>query len=434
MSKKISICTLGCRVNAYESLAIADSARALGLEVVEWGERADFAVVNSCALTVLAQAKTRREIRVFARANPDSPIAVTGCYAQTSPAEAAKLPNVLVVAGNSKKADVVGMLLSADSAKVDVSPAGGWRGKPMSLSAEGFIDERVSLKIQDGCDNCCSYCIIPRARGRPRSRGFDEIMSDARSLVSRGAREITLTGINLTKFSSAEGGIVEVIDALDALPGLLRVRLGSVEPQDMPAEALLERAADPSHKLQPHFHVSAQSLCDRVLSAMRRKNTVSEFLAFVARAKSVCPDISIGADIICGHPFERDCDYLETKSAMLSSGLSYAHVFTFSPRPGTPAFSMASETPDPRTRRVRSDDLRAAAAGMHRAFMDSQIGKTRPVLFENMLPDGRYMARTDNDVQVCVSGAGEGLKNTPALARLDGVADSGKMFASAVRA
>ena len=241
-----------------------------------------------------------------------------------------------------------------------------------------------------------------------------------------------MTGINLTKFSSQERGIVGVIDALDALPGLLRVRLGSVEPQDMPAEALLERAADPSHKLQPHFHVSAQSLCDRVLSAMRRRNTASEFLGFVARAKSVCPDISIGADIICAHPFERDCDYLETKAAMLSSGLSYAHVFAFSPRPGTPAFSMSAETPDPRTRRRRSDDLRAAAAGMRRAFMESQIGKIRPVLLENMLPDGRYMARTDNYIKVCVSGMGKGLKNAPALARLEAVGDSGKMLASAV--
>ncbi len=431
MPRKISICTLGCRVNAYESLAMADSARSLGLEVVEWGRRADFAVVNSCALTVLAQAKSRREVRVFARANPGSPIAVTGCYAQTSPGEAAKLPNVRVVAGNSRKAEVVEMLLSADFAKVCGAPA---EMPPLSLSGEGPIDERVSLKIQDGCDNCCSYCIIPRARGRPRSRGFAEIMADARRLVSRGAREITLTGINLTKFSSPEGGIVGLVDALDALPGLLRVRLGSVEPHGLPAEALLERAADPSHKLQPHFHVSAQSLCDRVLSAMRRKNSASDFLGFVARARAACSDISIGADIICAHPFERDCDYLETKSAMLSSGLSYAHVFAFSPRPGTPAFAMAAETPDPRARRERSDDLRAAAAGMHRAFMASQIGKIRPVLLENMLPDGRYAARTDNYIQVRVSGIGGGLKNTPALARLDAVEDSERMSASAVRA
>lgn len=393
MVGKISICTLGCRVNAYESLAIADAARARGLTVVEWGEPSDYAVVNSCALTVLAQAKTRQAIRIFARKNPNSPIAVTGCYAQTAPDDIAKLPNVKLIAGNAKKADVVSILLDSAARDIEktsaadknifsfdyvseyesgyIAPnknrtknrpsatardfagdsANSMRQSPtrlsppvrefarlgddsaFALSDTGFIDDRVNLKIQDGCDNCCSYCIIPRARGLPRSRALGDIVADAKKLVSRGAREIVLTGINITKFASPEGaGLVEVVDALDSIDGLLRLRLGSIEPQDMPVEALLERAADASHKLQPHFHVSAQSLCDRVLRAMRRKNTAAEFLAFVARAVEVCPDISIGADIICGHPFERDCDYLETKAAMVSGGLSYAHVFTFSDR------------------------------------------------------------------------------------------------------
>lgn len=532
---KISICTLGCRVNAYESLAIADAARARGLTVVEWGEPSDYAVVNSCALTVLAQAKTRQAIRIFARKNPNSPIAVTGCYAQTAPDDIAKLPNVKLIAGNAKKADVVSILLdSADSAggnseakseelrgardgslasadgfsdgvdaasERDFPPArdiektsaadenvfsfdsvsvyeSGYivpnknRTKPcvsapvrefagdsansmrqspprlsppvrqfarlgddsaFALSDTGFIDDRVNLKIQDGCDNCCSYCIIPRARGLPRSRALGDIVADAKKLVSRGAREIVLTGINITKFASPDGaGLVEVVDALDSIDGLLRLRLGSIEPQDMPVEALLERAADASHKLQPHFHVSAQSLCDRVLRAMRRKNTVAEFLAFVARAGEVCPDISIGADIICGHPFERDCDYLETKAAMLSGGLSYAHVFTFSPRPKTPAALMSADTPPPEVRRARSDDLRIAAAQMHEKFMRSQLGKIRPILLEKMYPDGKYLAHTDNYIKLSVSGLGTGLKNTPASARLDSLVSGDTVAASAV--
>lgn len=554
---KISICTLGCRVNAYESLAIADAARARGLTVVEWGEPSDYAVVNSCALTVLAQAKTRQAIRIFARKNPNSPIAVTGCYAQTAPDDIAKLPNVKLIAGNAKKADVVSILLdSADSAggnseakseelrgardgslasadgfsdgvdaaserdfppardiektsaadenvfsfdsvsayesgyiapnkssaKPRVSaPVCEFAGRTMgstfedntripapvrefagdsansmrqspprlsppvrqfarlgddsafSLSDTGFIDDRVNLKIQDGCDNCCSYCIIPRARGLPRSRALGDIVADAEKLVSRGAREIVLTGINITKFASPDGaGLVEVVDALDSIDGLLRLRLGSIEPQDMPVEALLERAADASHKLQPHFHVSAQSLCDRVLRAMRRKNTAEEFLAFVARAREVCPDISIGADIICGHPFERDCDYLETKVAMVSSGLSYEHVFTFSPRPKTPAALMSADTPPPEVRRARSDDLRIAAAQMHEKFMRSQLGKIRPILLEKMYPDGKYLAHTDNYIKLSVSGLGAGLKNTPASARLDSLVSGDTVAASAV--
>ena len=302
-----------------------------------------------------------------------------------------------------------------------------------SLSDTGFIDDRVNLKIQDGCDNCCSYCIIPRARGLPRSRALGDIVADAKKLVSRGAREIVLTGINIMKFASPDGaGLVEVVDALDSIDGLLRLRLGSIEPQDMPVEALLERAADASHKLQPHFHVSAQSLCDRVLRAMRRKNTAEEFLAFVARAKAVCPDISIGADIICGHPFERDCDYLETKAAMVSGGLSYAHVFTFSPRPKTPAALMSADTPPPEVRRARSDDLRIAAAQMHENFMRSQLGRIRPILLEKMYPDGKYLAHTDNYIKLSVSGLGAGLKNTPASARLDSLISGDTVAASAV--
>ena len=266
---KIAIYNLGCRVNAYESFALADIARARGLEVVPWGEKADFAVVNSCALTVLAQAKTRQAIRNFARANPDSPIAVTGCYAQIAPGEVGKISNVKIVAGNPSKSGVIDMLLSAAGAgnAEKSAPATG----EFSVSDCGFIDDRVNLKIQDGCDNCCSYCVIPQARGRPRSRSFGEIIEDAKNLAARGAREITLTGINITKFSTPDGGLVELVDALDKIGGLSRIRIGSIEPQDMPVDALLERAADDSHKLQPHFHVCAQSLCDRVLKAMRRK-------------------------------------------------------------------------------------------------------------------------------------------------------------------
>ena len=429
---KISICTLGCRVNAYESMAIADSARARGMQVVEWGGKADFAVVNSCALTVLAQAKTRQAIRIFARINPESPIAVTGCYAQTARDEILKLPNVKIIAGNAKKADVVDLLLESDSprfAPMCVFERLGLDSK-FELSSAGFIDDRVNLKIQDGCDNCCSYCIIPRARGLPRSRNFGEILADARSLASRGAREIVITGINITKFSTPEGGLVEIVDALNSIPELYRIRIGSIEPQDMPVEALLERAADASHKLQPHFHVSAQSLCDRVLQAMRRKNTAREFLDFIARAKSVCPDISIGADIICGHPFERDCDYAETKSAMLESGLSYAHIFTFSPRPKTPAANMGADTAPTEVRKARSDDLRACAAQMHRSFMLGQCGKTRPVLLEKMLSNGSYLAHSDNYIQLEVSGVPVGMKNRLATASLDSVSGCDKILAS----
>ncbi|MFR6033694.1 MAG: radical SAM protein [Bacilli bacterium] len=207
---------------------------------------------------------------------------------------------------------------------------------PESISISGgAILDRTNLKIQDGCDNACSYCIIPRARGVPRSRSFGEILRDAKVLVDRGVREIILTGINISKFSTPDGGLVELIDKLNEIPGLLRLRIGSIEPPNFDVCAIVERMGDSSHILAPYLHVSAQSLCDNVLKVMRRKYKVEDFMKIVEYARNRIPDISIGADIICGHPGESDADFAETKSAFLSSPLTHLHVFTFSPRPKT---------------------------------------------------------------------------------------------------
>ncbi len=407
MKKRISIFTLGCRVNAYESLALADSAREYGFEVVKWGEKADIAVINSCALTVLAQAKTRQAVRNFSKNNPSAKIAITGCYAQVSPEDLKKIDAVEWIIPNIDKLKTISIICNDNSSQ------------SASITDNGFIDDRVNLKIQDGCDNFCAYCIIPRARGLPLSRSFDDIISDARNLVSRGAREIILTGINMAKFNWEGGKLPELCDEISKIDELIRIRIGSLEPNSLnDILPLVERAADPSHKLQPHLHISAQSLSNRVLKAMRRKNSVEDFLDIVNKATLICPDISIGTDIICGHPFEREEDYLETKEKLSNSQLAYAHVFTFSPRPKTVAATMQADTPPTEIRKQRADNLRISASELKIKFMESQRGKERLVLLENQLADGSYLAHTDNYLQVATSPAPKGMKNKLALVRL----------------
>lgn len=414
VSVRLAVYTLGCRVNAYESACIEDRARARGFDVVAWDDGADIGVVNSCALTTLAEAKTRQIIRVFARKNPQSKIAITGCYAQTDP-RALEMENVCWVVGNKQKASVVDIIadgLARESA--DAAPsAAEFASRPAELFNSGSapLSDRMNIKIQDGCDNACAYCIIPRARGLPRSMDFGAIVADAENLVSRGVREIVLTGINISKFSTPQGGLIELIDRLAEIKNLLRLRLGSIEPPLLPLEAVLERAKDSSHILMPHLHISAQSLSDAVLQRMRRRYSSADFLKMVETCLNGCPDIAVGGDIICGHPAETREEFLTTKARLLSSGMAYVHVFTYSPRPKTLAATM-KDIPDARERKARADELREEVAILKADFAKKLVGRPRKVLLENMISDGVYFAHTDNYVPAKVPLAKSGMKNT----------------------
>ena len=409
----VAIYTLGCRVNAFESACIADSARLAGFDVVDWQKGADIGIVNSCALTTLAEAKTRQEIRIFARKNPQSKIAITGCYAQTDP-ESLKLENVKWIVGNKSKADIVNIIsqdlqneMQNDFYNVLLEKTSA---PDLSACGNSALSDRMNLKIQDGCDNACSYCIIPRARGVPRSMDFDDIVGNAKNLVERGVREIVLTGINISKFSTTKGGLVEVIDALNEIKELVRIRIGSIEPPLLPLEAILERAKDSSHKLMPHLHISAQSFSDVVLERMRRRYKASEFLSMLEKCVSLCPDIAVGGDIICGHPAETQSEFEKTKAIFASSPMAYMHVFTFSPRPKTLAYTMRDVPPVPE-RKARADELREVAKEVKMRFVKSQLGKKRKLLLEHQISSNTYFAHTDNYIPAIVPMSKEGMKN-----------------------
>lgn len=424
MKKTLAVYTLGCRVNAFEAACMRDAARNAGWTVVDWDCGADVGIVNSCALTKLAEAKTRQTIRIFARKNPHCKIAITGCYAQTSPESLAAmgLENIAWIVDNKSKGSIVqiisdGVFGCADGGSASKKCPPSADSKELSSSGDTPLDDRMNLKIQDGCDNACAYCIIPRARGLPRSMDFDAIVRDAENLVSRGVRELVLTGINISKFSTPSGGLIELIDRLNEIENLYRLRLGSVEPPLLPLDAVLERAADSSHALMPHLHISAQSLSDAVLARMRRHYTARDFLDMVEKCVAGCADISIGGDIICGHPGETRAEFDLTKRLLADSPMSYAHVFTFSPRPKTLAWTM-KDVPEPAERKARADELREVAARLHLRFAETQVGKVRPLLLENKISDGAYFAHTDNYIQASVALAKDGMKNALVRARI----------------
>lgn len=417
MSKKIAVFTLGCRVNHYESTALEDSARLAGYTVVNWGEPADIAIVNSCALTVLAEAKTRQAIRIFARNNPSASIAITGCYAQTSPLNLLKLENIKWVIGNSLKARTIDIIKAnppLDFPHIFVDKT--ITASKEILCSDSPLSDRMNLKIQDGCDNACSYCIIPRARGLPRSRNFDEIVADAENLVSRGVREIIITGINISKFASDGKSLVDITDKLNDIKDLLRIRIGSIEPPDFGVDAILERITDTSHKLCPHLHISSQSLSDNVLSAMRRKYTFADFFKMLEKICSTSSNISVGTDIICGHPYETDEDFELTRKRLLSSGMSYAHVFTYSPRSKTLAEKMPQVPVE--IRKARANKLRQDAKKIHSDFIRKNSNKPIQVLLENEICAGTYLAYTDNYIQTEIEIGESGLKNKLALVEI----------------
>jgi len=399
---KICFWTLGCRVNAYESQKLADLSLSKGFDVVEFGANADVCIINSCALTSLAQTKTRRAANKFMSLNPSGAILLTGCMAQTFPKECAEIKGVKWVLPNTEKMSAIEFLSDFFT--------------PAQSKFLPSLSDRMNLKIQDGCDNFCSYCIIPRARGLPRSMDFDSIIKQAREYVERGVRELILTGINICKFTSARGGLVELIDEINAIPNLMRIRIGSLETTQLPIEAILERAGDSSHKLMPHLHISSQSLSDKVLQAMRRKYLAKDFLNLLDLAVEKCPNISIGTDIICGHPEEDDAEFKETYNRVKESPLAYLHVFTFSPRPLTLAAKMKN-TPPKNIRAQRANILRELAEKKFSNFIKLNADKEQELLLENPVGD-TYFGYTQNYIKSAVKISKPNLKNRRAKVRL----------------
>lgn len=425
--KRASLFTLGCRLNQYETEALRDRLEARGWEIVPWGAAADLAIVNSCTVTRLAEAKCRQIIRGFVKANPSAFCAVVGCYSQTGAAALARIPGVDLIVGNGAKLDALDFVGDGKKRAEPLIVSGRLPTSEFSVPAvrASPFTRRANLKVQDGCNFMCSYCIIPQARGRARSRDFADLVAEAENLASRGVREITLTGVNIGTYSNSGYDILGVIDAVAAVPGIARVRIGSIEPKTVPA-GVFDRMSDPAHPLTPFLHLPLQSGCERILRDMRRHYSLAEYLDFIREIDARVPDVCIGTDIMIGFPGETDGEFDETCRTFTENPFAYAHVFTYSERAGTPAASRGDQVPVP-VRRRRSIALRELSAAKHRGFMRRFLGRDEEILFEN--PQGEIWAGyTKNYVRVNVPASefpGENLANALRVVRLSEIAPSG---------
>jgi len=401
-TKRVAFHTLGCKLNFSETATISRDFIRHGFEKVDYRDEADIYVLNTCSVTENADKEARKLIRQAKRRNPNSSIAVIGCYAQLKPNDIAAIEGVDIVLGAEEKFNLLNHLDSIDlniGTKVIQSEIDHLHTFTPSYSSGERT--RSFLKVQDGCDYTCSFCTIPLARGESRSDTIESTMKTAREVAATDAREIVLTGVNIGDFGKgSHETFFDLIHQLDLLDGIDRIRISSIEPNLITNE-IIEFCAK-SEKLMPHFHVPLQSGSDKILNAMRRRYKRSLFEGRVLKIKECIPDACIGVDVIVGFPGETDDDFLDTYHFLNELDISYLHVFTYSERPNTDADEMGKVVSKEK-RAERSKMLHILSDKKRHFFHDKFTGKNRSVLFENM-KNGKIMGHTDNYIHVQVEG------------------------------
>ncbi len=401
--KRAALQSLGCRLNHAETELIRSQLERAGYEIVEWGQPAELVLVNSCTVTAQADASSRQALRQARRHSPGAAVAVVGCYAQAAAPLLAREGLADLIVGNAEKLAVVQHLtrLESGAAPVVVRPPisrAPLAWEPLPAEAPGHAPAgsvapltRAHLKIQDGCNFVCSFCIIPRVRGPARPRALENLLAEARLILAGGGKEIVLTGVNLGTYgedAEPEGaggrepgaGLLRVVDRLDALPGLERIRISSIEPSTV-HPGLLERMADPAHRLVPFLHLPLQSGSETVLRAMRRRHSARDYRVFAEQALRRVPHLCLGTDVMTGFPGESDADFEATLHLLRDLPAAYCHVFPYSERPGTAAPRLAASVPLA-VRGRRAAALRALSGELRLAFHRRHVGATLPVLFE----------------------------------------------------
>ncbi len=415
--KKASVKALGCRLNQYEALAMEGKLKAAGYEIVSYGEDADLGVINSCTVTNEADAKSRNAIRRFIRKNPEAMTVVVGCYSQMAANRIAMIDGVDYVIGNHDKLNFLDYLAD-DKPVTPVIVRERISREDFSIGFVGDPDfeQRANLKIQDGCDFMCSFCVIPFARGRARSRDWEDLFEEVGQMIRKGVREFILTGVNLGTYESKGNDFLALVEALADLRGVDRLRISSIEPTTIPDE-LFDMMADPGHSLMPYLHIPMQSCCDRTLAGMKRKYGMREMTDFFDRATQAIPQLCLGTDLMVGFPGETESEFEETCDRFLELPFAYCHVFTFSERAGTPAAKMDKQL-QMEEKRLRSARLRRLSAAKRMGFHEKQLGQVFRVLLENP-KDEFYSGYTDHYVRVVVPQAPAGLENRMALVKME---------------
>jgi len=379
--------TLGCKVNQCESAALAGAFASAGFEVAQPGDHADVYVVNSCTVTASGDKKSLRALRRFRRQNPRAIIALCGCLPQAFPERAAATPEADIVLGTKNRAAVLqavqDMLAGAPGRLIDIPPhAGAGEERFERLPAPHSTERtRAFLKIQDGCERDCAYCIIPKARGPLRSRPLPDLTAELEGLIAAGYKEVVLSGVNLGCYGQDLGlSLTDAVTAACTTPGLTRLRLGSIEP-DLLETATISRWAAHTGKLCDQFHLPLQSGCDATLARMRRRYTTADYRRVVWLLREAFPGCAITTDIMAGFPGESEAEHAATLAFIEEIGFARAHIFCYSPRPGTPATGMPDQVP-PRIAATRASDITTLTTASREIFLRTRLGNTYPVLFE----------------------------------------------------
>ncbi|MBI2519458.1 MAG: tRNA (N(6)-L-threonylcarbamoyladenosine(37)-C(2))-methylthiotransferase MtaB [Bdellovibrio sp.] len=395
--KRVSFHTLGCRLNFAESGSLAQGFADRGYEIVPFGETADLVMINTCTVTDQADSTCRNLIRRAHKASPEAKIVVVGCYAQMEPQKIAGIQGVDLVLGNSEKYKVFDYLDEEDQQIVKVDKDFEFWGAA-TTSADSHT--RAFLKIQDGCNYICSYCIIPQARGRSRAMQPDEAVTFAQKVIGQGFKEIVLTGVNIGEYAEASGtAFSELVARLLEVKGLERLRLSSVEPNTITEDLL--KIMKNSPKAMDHFHLPLQSGDDQILQSMRRKYSVDEYRRIVAMVKDYFPNAGIGADIILGYPGESDEQFQRTYQLLRDLPITHVHAFPFSKRNKTLAARMDNHIPH-QTKKYRVRAVLMFGEAKQQEFMQSQIGRATTVLFEEKNAQGEWEGLTTNYLRCAV--------------------------------
>lgn len=402
---KVALYTLGCRVNSYESEAMAEQFIKEGYEVVDFSEFADVYVINTCTVTNMGDKKSRQMIGRGRRLNPEAIIAVVGCYSQIASDEVASIEGVDVVLGSRNKGEVVYWVnRTREEKKQVVEVKDVLRDKKFEeLSINEYQDKtRAFLKIQDGCNKFCTYCVIPFSRGAVCSKDPEQILKEVRELSRNGFKEIILSGVHTASYGvdiQGDWNLVRVLEEIDKIDGIERIRIGSIDPTFF-TEGVIERICS-LKKLCPHFHLSLQSGCDATLRRMNRKYTAAEYKEVCDNLRKYMKDVSITTDIIVGFPGESAVEFEETYKFLRDIKLSKMHIFKYSKRAGTKAADMPFQV-DGNLKEERSKALIDLNLKNEVEFMEGYIGRTMSVLYEEKVSssENSYVGYTENYIKV----------------------------------
>ena len=401
--KKASLYTLGCRLNHTESSILARNLENAGYTISERQNGADLCIINTCTVTSQSDAKCRQLIRSIQFNNPSALIAVIGCFSQVASQQILEIGGVDIILGNEDKLNLHKFLEHFKSPNTPIVSVGEISKTPFSIDtfALPLGTTRANLKIQDGCNFVCSFCIIPFARGRSRSRELDNIQAETKELVKNGIKEIILTGVNIGTYQYKDAEFINLLEMFEKIEGLKRVRISSIEPTTID-DNVISLMADPESKLVPYLHLPLQSAANPILLSMKRKYLINEYRELIEQALKKVPNICIGSDIITGFPGEKEEYFEETFTTLKGMPVNYFHVFPYASRKGTQSTKLDNQVEQKIINR-RAAILRELSQQKKEDFIQRFMGKSLNVLFENNQDNNQWSGYSDNYIRVSVN-------------------------------